>query len=133
MLCGPNTPSPPCGTHIHPPSLPPHCRPLTPPSLPSQLQTSGLICIFSLKNPSHPEFSFVTDSGVMSLHFHPEYSNLLAVGCYDGTVRVYDVHTGLDEPIYRATVETGKHQDPVWQIFWQVGESVVESVGEGSS
>ena len=87
----------------------------------SILQTSGLICIFSLKNPSHPEFTFTTDSGVMALHFHPEYANLLAVGCYDGSVLVYDVHTGLDEPIYRATVQTGKHQDPVWQVFWQVG------------
>lgn len=86
-------------------------------------QTSGLICIFSLKNPTSPEFTFTTDSGVMSLHFHPEYSNLLAVGCYDGTVLVYDIHTGLDQPIYRATVQTGKHQDPVWQIFWQVDET----------
>ena len=86
-------------------------------------QTSGLICIFSLKNPTSPEFSFTTDSGVMSLHFHPEFSNLLAVGCYDGTVLVYDIHTGLDQPIYKATVQTGKHQDPVWQIFWQVDET----------
>ncbi|GAX72654.1 hypothetical protein CEUSTIGMA_g110.t1 [Chlamydomonas eustigma] len=86
-------------------------------------QTSGLICIFSLKNPSHPEFTFSTDSGVMSLHFHPDYANLLAVGCYDGSVLVYDVHTGLDQPIYRATVQTGKHHDPVWQVFWQVDEA----------
>lgn len=56
----------------------------------------------------------------MSLHFHPEYANLLAVGCYDGTVLVYDVNTGQDQPIYQATVQTGKHHDPVWQIFWQV-------------
>lgn len=84
------------------------------------VQTSGLICIFSLKNPTHPEYTFSTESGVMSLHFHPEYANLLAVGCYDGTVLVYDVNTGQDQPIYQATVQTGKHHDPVWQIFWQV-------------
>jgi len=86
-------------------------------------QASGLICIYSLKNPSHPEFTFSTESGVMALHFHPEFGNLLAVGCYDGSVRVYDVHSTLHAPIYEATVKTGKHNDPVWQIFWQVDEA----------
>lgn len=123
-------------------------------------QASGLVHIFSLKNPSHPEFTLATEAGVMSLHFHPgacgalgwlrsrclgfldalqhhhplhiraphtrlhlqttEYSNLLAVGCYDGTVAVYDVHLKNGQPIYKASVRTGKHNDPVWSIFWQV-------------
>ncbi|KAL6762450.1 WD40-repeat-containing domain protein [Haematococcus lacustris] len=86
-------------------------------------QSSGLINIFSLKNPSHPEYSFSTESGAMSLHFHPEYSNLLAVGCYDGSVLVYDVRVKGNTPIYKASVRTGKHNDPVWAIFWQVDEA----------
>eukprot|EP00798_Chlamydomonas_sp_ICE-L_P025485 gene25485-11143_t len=87
-------------------------------------QSSGLICIYSLKNPSYPEFYFTTDSGVMCLDFHPEYANLMAVGCYDGTVHVYDVHQKVDKPIYSASVKTGKHNDPVWSIFWQVDDAV---------
>jgi WD40 repeat protein len=83
-------------------------------------QASGLINIYSLKNPSHPEYTFHTESGVMCVHFHPEYANLLAVGCYDGTVLVYDVRLKKDEPIYQASVRTGKHNDPVWQVVWQV-------------
>jgi hypothetical protein len=51
---------------------------------------------------------------------HTEYPNLLAVGCYDGSVLVYDVHAKSPAPIYQATVRTGKHNDPVWSIFWQV-------------
>lgn len=86
-------------------------------------QSSGLINVYSLKNPSHPEFSLSTESGVMCLHFHPEYSNLLAVGCYDGSVLVYDIHVKSTHPIYQATVQTGKHNDPVWAIFWQVDEA----------
>jgi dynein intermediate chain 1 len=31
------------------------------------------------------------ESGVMCLDFHPKYPALLAVGCYDGTVMVYDI------------------------------------------
>jgi hypothetical protein len=85
-------------------------------------QASGLIHIFSLKNPSHPEFTFTTESGVMALHFHPEFSNLLAVGCYDGSVLVFDVGLKREEPIYSASVRTGKPSDPVWQVAWQVSE-----------
>ena len=43
-------------------------------------QGSGVICCFSLKNPSHPEYSFTTETGVMCLDFHPQHSSLLAVG-----------------------------------------------------
>ncbi len=92
-------------------------------------QSSGLIHIYSLKNPSHPEYTFNTESGVMSVHFHPEYANLLAVGCYDGTVLVYDVRLKKDEPIYQASVRTGKHSDPVWQVYWQVRAADSEGGG----
>ncbi|MEW5300579.1 MAG: hypothetical protein WDW36_003498 [Sanguina aurantia] len=86
-------------------------------------QGSGLISIYSLKNPSHPEFSFGCESGVMALSFHPELANLLAVGCYNGAVLVFDVHSPSEEPIYAANVRTGRHHDPVWDVFWQVDES----------
>ena len=54
-------------------------------------QGSGVICCYSLKNPSHPEYSFTTETGVMCLDFHPQHSSLLAVGCYDGTVMIFDI------------------------------------------
>lgn len=60
-------------------------------------------------------------SGVMALHFHPEFANLLAVGCYDGSVMVFDVRSPSDKPICQASVKTKKHADPVWQVCWQVG------------
>jgi dynein intermediate chain 1 len=82
-------------------------------------QMSGLICCYSLKNPSHPEYAFTTESGVMCLDFHPQHSSLLAVGCYDGTVLVYDVRSKLNRPIRQSTVKNGKHTDPVWQVSWQ--------------
>jgi dynein intermediate chain 1 len=48
-------------------------------------QRMGLICLYSIKNTTHPEYSFTTESGVMSLDFHPSSPALLAVGLYDGT------------------------------------------------
>lgn len=82
-------------------------------------QGSGMVCCFSLKNTSHPEYIFSTDSGVMCLDFHPAHHSLLAVGCYDGTVMVFDVRVKGNKPIYSSSIRTGKHTDPVWQVHWQ--------------
>lgn len=82
-------------------------------------QGSGIVCCFSLKNTSHPEYMFSTESGVMCLDFHPHHQSLLAVGCYDGTVMVFDVRNKVNRPIYSSSIRTGKHTDPVWQVHWQ--------------
>lgn len=65
--------------------------------------------------PPHPA------PGVMALHFHPSLPNLLAVGCYDGSVLVYDVRCHTSAPLYRASPKARRHTDPVWQLVWQVG------------
>eukprot|EP00658_Telonema_sp_P-2_P076548 TRINITY_DN6722_c0_g1_i2.p1 TRINITY_DN6722_c0_g1~~TRINITY_DN6722_c0_g1_i2.p1 ORF type:complete len:650 (-),score=214.82 TRINITY_DN6722_c0_g1_i2:158-2107(-) len=82
-------------------------------------QGAGLICCFTLKNPSHPEYCFSTESGVMCLDFHPQHPSLIAVGCYDGTVMVYDVRMKVNRPMYFSTIKKRKHTDPVWQVIWQ--------------
>eukprot|EP00941_MAST-03F_sp_MAST-3F-sp1_P002800 g2800.t1 len=82
-------------------------------------QGTGLVYCYSLKNTSFPEFTFTTETGVMCCDFHPQHHSLLCVGCYDGTVIVFDVRNKTNKPIYKSTVRTGKHTDPVWQVFWQ--------------
>ncbi len=54
-------------------------------------QRPGTICIYSLKNTTFPEYTYSCDSGAMCLDFHPSHPALLAVGCYDGTVLVFDI------------------------------------------
>ena len=81
-------------------------------------QGSGMVCCFSLKNTSYPEYVIATESGVMCLDFHPQHSSLLAVGCYDGTVLAYDISNGTNKPIYSSSLRSGKHSDPVWQVYW---------------
>ena len=63
-------------------------------------------------------------AGVMALHFHPDFANLLAVGCYDGRVLVFDVQAPGSQPLYASSTKTGKHNDPVWQVHWQVSPIV---------
>lgn len=82
-------------------------------------QGTGLICVYSLKNPSFPEFTYVTDSGVMSLDFHPEHPYLIAAGFYDGTVAVYNLREKTNTPAFISSAKSGKHTDPVWQVYWQ--------------
>eukprot|EP00754_Rhynchopus_humris_P038026 Rhum_TRINITY_DN20723_c0_g1::Rhum_TRINITY_DN20723_c0_g1_i1::g.171952::m.171952/K10409/DNAI1; dynein intermediate chain 1, axonemal len=85
-------------------------------------QGSGMIHCWSLKNWSYPEFTFSTESGVMCIDFHHQHASLLACGLYDGTVLVFDVRQQSNKPIYMSTVKTGKHMDPVWQVYWSRDE-----------
>ncbi|CAF0920781.1 unnamed protein product [Rotaria sordida] len=82
-------------------------------------QSRGMFVIYSLKNPSFPENIFQTESGVMSLDFHPHYANLLCCGFYDGSVAVYNIADENKQPKYHSTSRNGKHTDPVWQVCWQ--------------
>lgn len=83
-------------------------------------QSKGLILLYSLKNPSYPEMIYNTDSGVMSIDFHPDYPYLIAVGFYDGTVGVYNAADSANQqPKYLSNAKNGKHTDPVWQVKWQ--------------
>ena len=86
-------------------------------------QSTGVVCCYSLKNTSHPEYAIGTDSGVMCLDFHPDHPSLLVVGCYDGNVYVFDISNGSNKPIYSSSIRSGKHSDPVWQVRWRAGRS----------
>ncbi len=66
--------------------------------------------------PPARRYIFETPSGVMCLDIHPEHPYLVAAGLYDGTVLVYDLQENSKEAIYKATANTGKHSDPVWQV-----------------
>lgn len=74
----------------------------------------GYICLCTLKNNMSPELTLQTDDHVMSLDFHPESPALLAVGLYDGVVLVYDIRNKSKQPIYKSSIKTKKHTDPVW-------------------
>lgn len=81
-----------------------------------------MILLYSLKNPSYPEYIYSTESGVMCLDIHPEHCYLLAVGFYDGSVGVYNItDPSGSAAAYKSTAKTGKHTDPVWQVCVNFG------------
>lgn len=73
------------------------------------------------------EYVFTLDSGVTCIDIHPKYHALVAVGCYDGTVRVIDLRKKDNKHIFISDNKV-KHNDPVWGVQWQ-GSSQVEAAG----
>ena len=76
----------------------------------------GVICVYSLKNPSHPEYICTASSGILCVDIHPGYPHILAVGLYDGNVAVYDLSSSSPGPSYQSSAASGKHADAVWQV-----------------
>ncbi|RUS80193.1 hypothetical protein EGW08_012050, partial [Elysia chlorotica] len=82
-------------------------------------QGSGLIILWTMKNPSFPECFFETDSGVMCLDVHPQHPHWICAGFYDGSVAIFSAVDKREGAIHRCTAKNGKHTDPVWQVRWQ--------------
>ena len=82
----------------------------------------GYVCLYSLKNPTYPEWVCQTRSGVMCVDLHPRQAHMVVVGLYDGNVAVYNLHTmrhggtNICTPNYISAAGNGKHSDVVWQV-----------------
>ena len=85
-----------------------------------------MVVLFTLKNPSFPEFIYQTESGVMSVHIHPQHPSMIAVGLYDGGVLVYNIqvcffhypfhrHTSLNYSFYLLWLLVGKDRPACFQ------------------
>ncbi|XP_010008637.1 PREDICTED: dynein intermediate chain 1, axonemal, partial [Nestor notabilis] len=81
-------------------------------------QRQGMLLLYTMKNPSFPEYIFSSESGIMCLDFHDDYPYLMAVGFYDGNVAIYNLKT-TSHPSYKSCAKSGKHTEPVWQVKWQ--------------
>lgn len=56
------------------------------------------MCVFSLKNPSFPEYLCAANSGVMCVDIHSKHPHMLAAGLADGTVAVYNMQENKKDP-----------------------------------
>lgn len=87
-------------------------------------QGPGMVACYSLKNTSTPEIVFTTETSVLCIDFNVLHPSLIAIGCYDGNVLVYNISNNKDtNPIFSSSIRTGSHSDPVWGIHWEKEES----------
>ncbi|XP_018517753.1 dynein axonemal intermediate chain 4 [Lates calcarifer] len=85
----------------------------------SSTQRAGLVCCWSLKNPTWPERVFHCDSAVTSLDFSANNPSQLAVGMHDGSIAIYNVHSQDNKsPVISSSECPNKHLGPVWQLRW---------------
>ncbi|KDR09636.1 Dynein intermediate chain 2, ciliary, partial [Zootermopsis nevadensis] len=83
-------------------------------------QPEGAVCLFTLKNPSFPDYICTTETGVMCVDIHPVHPYLVCTGKYDGNVAVYDVHSPEKMPQYESNSVANKHCGVVWQVRWGI-------------
>nr|XP_046249819.1 dynein axonemal intermediate chain 4-like isoform X3 [Scatophagus argus] len=76
----------------------------------------GLMCCWSLKNPTWPDRVLHCHSCVTSLDFSANNPSQLAVGMYDGSIAIYDVYNMAC--IANSSKCSDKHLHPVWQVSW---------------
>lgn len=79
-------------------------------------QGQGMLLLYTMKNPSFPEYVFSSESGIMCLDFHYDHPYLVAVGFYDGNVAIYNLKKATSQPSYKSSAKSGKHTEPVWQV-----------------
>ncbi|KAK9539508.1 hypothetical protein VZT92_004609 [Zoarces viviparus] len=101
----------------------------------SSKQKPGLVCCWSLKNPTWPERAIQCDSAVTSLDFSSNNPSQLAVGMQDGSIVIYNVKSQDSDTCVLSSSEClNRHLDPVWQLRWTqqelslTGEEMVESL-----
>ena len=90
--------------------------------------TKGCFCLWSLKNPSYPEYVVHTESGIMTLDFHPSRPYLVVVGLNDGMVAVFDSRLPTKTPIYQSTHVDNKHCGIVWQVHLKLLFKIISIV-----
>ncbi|CAG0918895.1 unnamed protein product, partial [Notodromas monacha] len=85
-----------------------------------QQQKCGYLSVFTLKNPPVPEYQFEMCSGAMCVAMHPQYAHLVAVGCYNGDIQVYDLKTNncSGALLCESIAHESSHFDAVSCVSW---------------
>lgn len=76
----------------------------------------GVLLIWCAKNPSHPGREYTFDSPLSDIDWSKERPNLLAIGFYDGSVKVIDVSAKEVNIIRQSHRETSAACSPHWQV-----------------
>lgn len=79
--------------------------------------TKGMACLFSLRNPSFPEFVLQTNSSICCIDIHPTHPHMVAVGLSDGNVAVFNLQIKNQNPSHMSNARNGKHQGWVCQVL----------------
>ncbi|XP_026461255.1 dynein intermediate chain 2, ciliary [Ctenocephalides felis] len=78
----------------------------------------GALALYTIKNPSYPEYICMTRHGAMCVDIHPTLPYLVVVGFFDGSVSVYNVQLPPPKPQFMSDAVNNKHCGIIWEIKW---------------
>ncbi|EZA46852.1 hypothetical protein DMN91_010154 [Ooceraea biroi] len=85
-------------------------------------RAKGLLLIWCAKNPSQPARDYTFDSPLSDIDWSRERPNLLAIGFYDGSIKVINVSAKELNVIRQSRRETSPACSPHWQVQWWSGD-----------
>lgn len=86
---------------------------------PNMDRSSGVVCLWNIKNPVNPERFYKYPVPVTALAFSKEHPQLLAVGLYDGSIEITDITDGMvPVTVYTSQRSTSPAMESVCQIQW---------------
>ncbi|KAF6216543.1 hypothetical protein GE061_000886 [Apolygus lucorum] len=80
-------------------------------------KTKGIVCIYTLKNPSHPEYKFKFKTGAQTVDIHSKEPYFIAIGLYNGMVAVSNIKNG-NRTVRLESDLNRKHIGTVWEVRW---------------
>ncbi|XP_054730955.1 dynein axonemal intermediate chain 4 [Anastrepha obliqua] len=83
--------------------------------------SSGNVCIWSMKNPHNPERTYAYHVPVTAVEFSPFLPFLIAVGLYDGSVKVLNITKPHGLPLAISQRNVLLSSEPVTAIQWSRG------------
>ncbi|TNN21721.1 WD repeat-containing protein 78 [Liparis tanakae] len=102
--------------------------------LASSPQEPGLVCCWSLKNPTWPERSLRCGSAVTALDFSCSEPGRLAVGLQDGSIAIHNLESqGGRAGVLSSSECPNRHLAPVWQLRWSQQEASLTGEEEAES
>ena len=81
--------------------------------------THGYVCSWTLKNQSTPRNTLDLPAPALSLDWCKSQPSILAAGCSDGNIAIYDVRSHKVTPMYSTASLPGRHSGGVSVVRWQ--------------
>lgn len=80
--------------------------------------------VWDVENPNRPELTLKPISPLVSIEFNPKDTHVLAAGCYNGQVCIFDTRKG-GQPVEMSLIEKS-HRDPAFRALWVASKTGTE-------
>lgn len=79
-------------------------------------EPDGIVCIWNLHLLDRPEYTFHSQSDVLSVTFSPFHPNLVIGGTYSGQILMWDIRQRKQLPVLKTPLSSSGHTHPVYSI-----------------